>query len=283
MAAGEPERTQELQPGERLGPFLLESVLGEGAMGVVFRAVRDPGGQRVALKVLKRQLSEDATYVRRFVHEGRAASEVQSSHLVPIIGAGEADGRTYLAVAYIDGPSLADRIKAEGHLPLDDTIRITADVAAGLDALHRAGLVHRDVKPANILLDRGGRALLTDFGLAKGPAYTVLTRPGQIMGTLDYLAPELIKGEPATPASDIYALGCAVYVCLAGRAPFADRSVYQVPAAIVQDEPSDPVSDRDDAPDGLGWAALRALAKDPAERPPTATAYANMLRVGTRA
>jgi len=108
-----------------------------------------------------------------------------------------------------------------------------------------------------------------------------LTKPGQVMGTLDYLAPELIKGQPASPASDIYALGCVVYECLAGRAPFAEKSVFQVGIAHLEEEPSDPTSSRDDAPDGLSWAVLRGLEKDPEKRPPSATAYAQMIRLAS--
>src|SRR5205085_10034952 len=142
---------------------------------------------------------------------------------------------------------------------------------AGLDALHAAGLVHRDVKPANVLFDENGRALLTDFGLAKGPAYTVLTRTGQIVGTLDYLAPELIRGGPASPATDVYALGCLAYECATGQPPFAGKSIFGLSSAILDQDPDDPCTLRPDMPAAMGWAVLQALAKDPAERPPTAT------------
>ena len=122
---------------------------------------------------------------------------------------------------------------------------MVGDVAAGLDALHRGGIVHRDVKPSNVMLREDGSAALTDFGLAKGAAYTVLTRPGQVLGTLDYLAPELVRGGEATPASDIYALGCVAFECLAGRPPFADRSLFGVGTAHLEDEPPDPPASPD--------------------------------------
>lgn len=216
MLGGSP--TVDLEPGDRVGPYRLEEILGEGGMGIVFRAVRDPGGDVVALKVLRRELSHDETYRRRLIHEARAAGEVRHRHLVPVLDAGQDAERSYLAVSFVSGRNLEVRIQEEGALPLADMVRLLAQVAAGLDALHRAELVHRDVKPSNIMLDENGDAALTDFGLAKGRAYTVLTRPGQVMGTLDYLAPELIKGGRASPASDVYALGCVVYECLAGRA-----------------------------------------------------------------
>lgn len=252
-------------------------------MGVVHRAVREPDGETVALKILKRDLSADETYRRRFAREARAAAAVKNKHLVPILDAGEAEGRYYLASAYAPGGSLADRLELEGALSVRDTVRIAAGVGGGLDALHRAALVHRDVKPSNVMFDTSGSAALTDFGLAKGPAYTVLTRPGEVMGTVDYLAPELIKGGGATPASDLYALGCTVYECLAGAPPFAEKSLFELTAAHLEERPPDPRGRRPDLTEQLAWAVLQALAKEPGARPPTATAYAHMLRLAARA
>lgn len=264
-----------------LGPYRLESVLGEGAVGTVYRALRVSDGQVVALKVLKGKLAADETYRRRFAHEARAAQEVRHKHLVPILDAGEADGRPYLAVAFVDGRTLEERLE-DGPMPLQEILRLAAGVGAGLDALHEHGLVHRDIKPSNIMLNQEGSALLTDFGLAKGPAYTVLTRPGQLVGTLDYLAPELIKGQEASPASDLYALGCVVYECVAGQPPFGGKGVLEIGMAHLDQEPPDPVESRPDLPSGLTWALRQALAKDPSDRPPTAAAYANMLTVAAR-
>jgi serine/threonine protein kinase len=275
-----PEDT-DLSPGTRIGPYRLEDFLGQGAVAVVFRAVRDDG-RVVALKVLKEKLAADPVYQRRFVHEARAASEVENRHLVPIVDAGEAGGKHFLAQAFVPGRSLADRLESEKQLPVEDVFRIAAEAGAGLDALHSAGLVHRDIKPSNIMLDDRGSAMVTDFGLAKGPAYTVLTSPGQVMGTLDYLAPELIKGGAGTPASDIYAFGCVVYECVAGKTPFADRGLFHVAMAHLNEQPPDPTLARVDLPVQLSWAVLQALAKDPAKRPPTATAYAHMLRLSVK-
>jgi serine/threonine-protein kinase len=271
------------QPGQRLGPYRLEEPLGEGAVGLVYRATRVADGAVVALKVLRPRLSADREFVQRFLHEARAAQEAESRHLVPIVDAGEADGRHYLAASFVAGSSLERRIEAAGPLPIEDVVRVVAHVAAGLDALHRHKLIHRDVKPSNILLDEQGGAALTDFGLAKGPAYTVLTKPGQLMGTLDYMAPELIRGEEATPATDLYALGGVAFECLAGTAPFGHRGLLEVATAHLEEEPPDPCAGRPDAPAGLSWAALQALAKDPAARPPTAIAYAHLLRAAASA
>ena len=273
---GYPARVAEFEPGGHVGAYRLEERLGEGGMGVVYRAVREPEGDEVALKVLRAELSADETFRRRFVHEARAAGEVRHKHLVPITEAGEADGRPYLAVAFVRGRTLEQRL-ADGRLPIRDVVRVVAHVASGLDALHNAGIVHRDVKPSNVIIDESGSANLTDFGLAKGRAYTVLTKPGMVMGTLDYLAPEMLRGAEATDASDIYALGCLAFECTAGRAPFADKSMFDLASAHLNLEPPDPCANRDDAPEGLSWAIVQALAKDPDKRPPTATAYAHLI------
>lgn len=272
----------DLSPGTRFGRYLLESPLGEGAMGIVFRAVREPDGELVALKVLRLELSHDETYRQRFVHEARAAGEVRHKHLVPILEAGEHEGRSYLAVSFVRGPSLEHVLKREGPMAFETVTRLVAHVGSGLDELHSAGIVHRDVKPSNVMTDDDGSALLTDFGLAKGRAYTILTKPGMIMGTLDYLAPELLRGSPATPASDLYALGCLAYECVAGRTPFGELPMLELANAHLNAEPPDPLRDRDDPPPGLAWAILRALQKEPEERPPSGTAFANMLRLGIR-
>jgi serine/threonine protein kinase len=266
--------------GHRLGPFRLKAILGEGGMGLVYRAVREPGDELVAVKVLKRALSRDPVYRQRFEREARVASGVDHRHLVTVLESGEDDGVHYLVMAYVDGRSLGQRIEQKGPLSLSESVRIVAEVASGLDALHAAGLVHRDVKPSNIMLDEQGAAALTDFGLARGEAFTVLTRPGEVMGTLDYLAPELIAGAAASPSSDIYALGCVAYECLTGAAPFAGRGMFEVAVAHVEEEPPDPAEKRADLPSALSWGALQALAKDPARRPTTARAYARMLGAG---
>ena len=274
MSAGPP--ADQLAAGDRLGPFRLEELLGAGGMGIVFRATREDGAE-VALKVLREELAGDETFRRRFDHEARSASLVRSPHLVGVLDVGEAGGRYYLASELVHGRTLDERVREDGPLPLGDVTRVAGEVAAGLEALHAAGIVHRDVKASNVLLRDDVTALLTDFGLAKGEAYTVLTTPGQVMGTLDYLAPELIRGDEATRGSDIYALGCVVYECLTGTTPFGGRSVFQIGLAHLDEEPPDPCEARADCPPELAAAVLGALAKDPAERPPSATAYAGVL------
>jgi serine/threonine protein kinase len=267
--------------GDAVGRYRIDARLGEGAVGVVYRARTEPDGEVVALKVLKERLGADETFRARFVHEARAARHVEHDHVVPVLDAGEADGTSYLVAAFVPGGSLEDRLTHEGSLPLDEALRIAAEIATGLDALHRSGLVHRDVKPSNLMLYENGRAAITDFGLAKGPAYTVLTKPGQVMGTLDYLAPELIRGEAATPATDIYAFGCVVYECVTGTPPFGGKSLFEIGTAHLNTAPPDPAETRGEVSPSLSWAITKALEKDPAQRPPTATAYASLLHVAS--
>lgn len=260
----------------RVGDYALESELGRGATGVVWRAAA-PDGSVVAVKLLDPALAGDEEYRARFAREARVAQTIQEAHLVRILDASSSDeGTPFLVLEYVSGGSLAASL-AQEPLGLERTLGVVADVGAALDALHRAGIVHRDVKPSNVMLREDGSAALTDFGLAKGAAYTVLTRPGQVHGTLDYLAPELIRGGEATPASDVYALGCVAFECLTGAPPFADRSLFGVGRAHLEDDPPDPPASPE-----VAWALLRALEKDPTARPATATMYARLLRVAGR-
>jgi serine/threonine protein kinase len=269
-----------LQAGQSLGPYRIEALLGRGGMGVVYYARHEGDGRAVALKVLRDELAADEDFRRRLAHEARAAAAVDHPNLAPVLEAGDDDGRLYLAVRYVDGQSLAERLLTEGPVPVDALVRLGSDVCAGLDALHQRGIVHRDVKAGNILLDSDGTAVLGDFGLAKHRAWTVLTRTGQVMGTVGYLAPEVIRGEPATPLSDLYALGCVLYQCLAGTLPFAGRGgVLGTGRAHLQEAPGDPGAGRADVPPSLSFTVRQLLAKDPAQRPPSAAALRRMLRV----
>jgi serine/threonine protein kinase len=272
------EQQTGLRPGTMVGPYRLERVLGEGAAGVVYLAARPGDGQVVALKLLRPAVAGDATARRRFAREARAAAEVSHPHLVPVLDAGDDGGRAWLATRFVEGGSLAARLEG-GPLGLAELRTMVAEVAAGLQALHTRGLVHRDVKPSNIMLDAAGHAALADFGLAKASAYSALTRPGQVVGTLAYMAPELIRGEPASPASDLYALGCVAFEALAGVPPFAGRGVLALGLAHLQDEPPDPGAGRPEVPAEVAWTVRKALAKEPAERPATPVAFANLLAI----
>jgi serine/threonine-protein kinase len=262
-----------METGATIGRFTLGEPLGEGATAIVFRAA--DGVEQVALKLLRPELALDPERRARFLREARVAREVQGRHLVPVLETGEADGLPFLALPLY--PRSLAAVLAAGPLGPERVAAVVADVAAALDALRAGGLVHRDVKPSNILLDAEGRAQLADFGLATARDWTRLTRDGALVGTPHYVAPELVAGADATPASDLYSLGCVAYHCLVGRPPFGGRSLLEVGFAHLAEEPP-PTG----LPAPLEEACLAALAKEPADRPTTATAYAFLLRTGAR-
>ncbi len=285
MTMSDPEQPQsDEHVGHSIGPYRVESLLGVGGMGRVYKAV-SPEGDQVALKLVKVDLASDEIFRRRFDREVRIARTVVHLHVVPVIDAGEHEGIPYMVQKYVGNGTLEDLVKKQQSLDLETAVKICNQVAAGLDALCAAGLVHRDVKPANILLDAEGTAFITDFGLAKDSQGSVLTRPGQALGSLDYMAPEQIRGEEVTAASDVYALGCVIYECLTGAPPFADRQGMRVLWAHLQDDPVNCCDRRADLPPAVGELILRALDKDPQQRPQTAGEFAQMLRdaVGTGA
>src|SRR5262249_37186496 len=176
-----------------------------------------------------------------------------------------------------DGVTLDAKLASEGALDLASTVKICAQVADGLQALWEAGMVHRDVKPGNILLDAAGNGYITDFGLAKDTEGTVLTRPGQPLGSMDCMAPEQIRGEPVTGAADIYSLGCVVFECLDGRPPFADREGMRVLWAHLQEDPPDLSRQRPDISPEFAQALTAALRKEPGDRPRTSSEFARSL------
>jgi serine/threonine protein kinase len=261
--------------GTLVGPYRVDSLLGVGGMGVVYGATA-PDGTRVALKVVKEDYARDETFRRRFQREARIAQTISNPYVVPVLDTGEHDGIPYLAARFVEGGSLEQKLEREGRLDLPTTVRICSQVAEGLQALWAAGMVHRDIKPGNILLDDAGTAYITDFGLAKDSQGTVLTMPGQALGSMDYMAPEQIRGEQVTAATDIYALGCVMFECVQGRPPFADRQGMRVLWAHLQDEPPDP-SGRDDIPPAFTQALKAALRKQAAERPSNSVEYARSL------
>jgi serine/threonine protein kinase len=270
-------RSEAAATGTQIGDYAVGAKLGEGATGTVYRATRAADELEVALKVMRRSLTGDETYRTRFRREARVAAEVQHPNLVPVIEFGESDRLMFIASKFKDGGSLADLIERDGRLPLRDCARLGAEIAAGLEALHEHGIVHRDVKPSNVMLDRTGVASLTDFGLARGEGHTVVTKTGAILGTLDYLAPELIEGKAATAESDVYAFGCLMYECVTGAAPFSDRAMFELAVAHLEEDPADPRDRRDGLSEEFAWSLLRALKKDPARRPPTPRSYARLL------
>ena len=268
--------------GEQFGRYRLERLLGEGATGLVFSATTDDG-ERVALKLLRPERAADSVAFARFVREARVADGIEPRHVVPILELGEARGLTYLAMPYYEGGSLAARLRERGRLGSDETVDLAAQLGRGLDELHKRGVLHRDVKPSNVLLDDKGTAALSDFGLALATDSTRHTAEGQILGTPHYIAPELIQGLEATEASDIYALGCVLFECLAGKPPFSGRSAAAIGFAHLSEPPPDLRERRPDLSSALAEALLAALEKDPGARPTSGTAVARMLHAGRSA
>ena len=267
----------ELGVGEVIGPYRVEAMLGVGGMGHVYRAV-GPDGDQVAVKMVKRDIAADETFCRRFDREARIARQVSHPHLVPVLDAGEHDGIPYLVQRFVGNGSLADRLEREGPRPLAEIVGVCQQVAGALDELHSRGLIHRDVKPANILLDESGVAYITDFGLAKDTQGSLLTKPGQALGSLDYMAPEQVRGTEVSAASDVYALGCVTFECATGAPPFADRKGMRVLWAQLQDPPPDPREKRPELPEATAAVILRALEKEPSERPQSAGEFASELK-----
>ena len=262
--------------GSQIGEYNVDDLLGEGGMGKVYTAT-GPDGGKVALKLVKDDYARDETFRRRFYREARIAQTVKHPNVVPVLETGEVDGLPYMAQRFIDGMSLDDKLKRDGPLDAQTAVQVCTDVAAGLEALWAAGMVHRDVKPANILLDESGRAYITDFGLAKDTQGSLLTLPGQALGSMDYMAPEQIRGEPVSQATDIYALGCVMYESMCGQPPFAEVQGMRILWAHLQDPPPDPRTRRPDMSDEFVKVLLSALEKDAANRPQTAGEYARML------
>src|SRR4051794_13391370 len=257
-----------ISAGSIVAGYRIESVAGQGGMGVVYRATQLALGRPVALKLIATELAHDVSFRQRFQRESQIAASIDHPNVIPVYEAGEADGSLFLAMRYVDGTDLAALVGREERLAPARAVRILAQIAAGLDAAHRRGLVHRDVKPANVLLaDEDEHVYLTDFGLTKRTtSRAALTRTGMFVGTLDYCAPEQIRGEPSDGRADIYALGCVLFRCLAGEAPYErDSDVAKMYAHLNDPAPgaSPLVSDGRAA---LDKVIARPRAREPAER-----------------
>jgi serine/threonine-protein kinase len=266
-------RNQPIQLGSQIAGYQVEREIGRGGVGVVYLAKDLRLGRIVALKVLAPELTHTDAFRRRFIHESRMAAAIDHPHIVPIFGAGEANGVLYIAIRYVSGPDLGALLDRDGPLPVTGAMRIAAQVASALDAAHEHGLVHRDVKPGNILLARSDvtddpyYAYLMDFGLAKPSLEEAsFTTVGQFVGTLDYVSPEQISGRPVDGRGDLYNLACVVYEALAGSSVFQRNDDIALLWAHQYDEPPD-LSER--CP-GLAPAVdsvmAKALAKDPEHR-----------------
>jgi hypothetical protein len=266
-------------PGEIFGGYRIESLLGRGGMGTVFLATHERLGRRVALKVISPELARDEGFRDRFLRESQLAAALDHPNVIPIYDADEVDGVLYLAMRFVDGPTAQALIRERGSLSPNDTVRMAEQIGGALDAAHRAGLVHRDVKPANILLaEPGQHAYLCDFGLAKRISSNGTTRTGSFLGTVDYCSPEQIQGRPLDGRADVYSLGCVLFHCLAGAAPYSRDSEFAVLQAHLQDPPPSVCASRGELPSSVDNVVATAMAKDPDDRYATASALAAALR-----
>lgn len=251
-------------------------------MAVVFRAREEALGRVVALKVLVPALAEDEEFRRRFIRESRAATAADHPHIIPVYAAGEAGGVLYIAMRYVSGGDLQSLIRREGPLSAGRAAYLLARLASALDAGHAAGLVHRDVKPGNVLIEitaaRLDHPYLSDYGLAKGIASTDLTVPGQFHGTVEYCAPEQIEGRVVGPATDQYALACVAYTMLTGAVPFPREDAAAMLWAHLSDPPPCLTALRPDLPCATDQVLARAMAKTPEHRYPSCEEFVHAFR-----
>jgi serine/threonine protein kinase len=259
--------------GTRIAGFRIESLIGEGAMGAVYLATDSSTGERVALKLLAPELALDERFRQRFLQESRVVAGLDHPHIVAALGSGETDDMLYLAMRYIDGSDLRAVLRREGTIEPARAIAILVQVADALDTAHRAGVVHRDVKPGNILLteaDEGAHAYVCDFGLARHiSSVSSLTGQRGFVGTIDYVPPEQIEGGPLDGRADVYSLGCVLYECLAGERPFERETELSVVFAHLNEPPPRLSERRSDLPEAFDTVFATALAKSPGERYPT--------------
>ena len=259
--------------------YELRELVGSGGMSSVYRALDRLLERNVALKILHPHYGDDEEYVERFRREARAVAQLSHPNIVTVIDRGESDGQQYIVFEYIDGESLKQLVDRTGPLPARRAIELVLQVADALAFAHQAGLVHRDVKPQNILVTEDGQAKVTDFGIARSlDVEHGVTQTGTVLGTSNYLSPEQARGQAVTPATDVYSLGVVVFELLTGEVPFPGENFVAVAMKHINEPPPPLLERRPDVPVRLVHAVERALAKDPAARFQTMEAFAAELR-----
>jgi tRNA A-37 threonylcarbamoyl transferase component Bud32 len=261
--------------GETIGGrYELEELVGHGGMSSVYKARDSLLERNVALKVLHEQYNADEEFVERFKREARSVAQLQHPNIVTVIDRGEEDGRQYIVFEYIDGENLKELLVRQSRLDVREALEIAVEVARALAFAHQHGLVHRDVKPQNVLLNGDGRAKVTDFGIARSVDVEGMTSTGMVLGTSNYIAPEQASGEPVDAHTDVYALGVVLYEILAGEVPFPGESFVAVAMKHVHEPAPNLLEKRPDVPLRVATAVDRALEKRPEERFPTMDAFA---------
>ncbi len=260
--------------------YELEELVGTGGMSSVFRARDRLLDRHVALKVLHQHYADDDEHVARFRSEARAVAQLSHPHIVTVIDRGVDDGRQFIVFEYVEGENLKDLLRRAGQLPARRAVELAVAVAEGLAFAHGQGLVHRDVKPQNVLLSEEGDVKVTDFGIARSlDVERGVTQEGTVLGTSDYISPEQAGGKSVSPATDVYSLGVVLWELLTGAVPFPGDSFVAVALRHINEPPPSLLDARPDAPVRLAAAVDRALAKDPAERFPSMAAFADELRL----
>ncbi|MEA2473107.1 MAG: eukaryotic-like serine/threonine-protein kinase [Thermoleophilaceae bacterium] len=272
-------------PTEVAGRYRIEGRLGAGGMSTVFRAHDTVLERSVAVKLLAEHLAEDEAFVARFRREALAAARLQHPNIVQVFDSGQdsESGRHYIVMEFVEGPSCADLLRQHRMFDAEDTVRIVRDACHGLDYAHRAGVIHRDVKPGNLLVaSESGTTKLADFGIAKAAEQTRITQVGSVLGTAAYLSPEQASGEETGTASDIYSLGVCTYQFLAGRLPHEYGSLTELALKQQQEEVVPITEFRQDVTPELDRAVRASLERDPARRYSTALEMATALEAGLR-
>ncbi len=259
------------------GRYRLDEMIGEGGMAVVYRGYDLVLGRVVAVKLLRDQFGSDENFLLRFNREAQSAAKLSHPHIANVYDVGHDGDTHYIVMEYVDGPNLKDLIRRQGPFTVEGAAFVIRQIAEALDAAHRHGLVHRDIKPQNILVDQNGQAKVVDFGIAKGLSDANLTEAGTGMGTVHYVSPEQARGERATPASDIYSTGIVLYEMLTKELPFDADTPVGVAMQHVSATPPSPLEFNPSIPREVEAIVMKTLAKDPADRFPTATALANAL------
>jgi len=255
-----------IQPGTLLNGYEIESTISQGGMAMVYRARRARDGQIVALKVLREQYAADAEFVERFQREARAVASLTHANMVQVYESGEAAGWHFIAMEFVEGQDLKRYIREHGPLRVAEAVRIAVAVCEVLDYAHRRGIIHRDVKPQNILLRRDGTVKVTDFGIARALSSVTITQTGTVLGSVQYLSPEQARGQPVGRAADIYALGVVLFEMLTGQLPFEGDSPIAIAMAHVHDVPPAPRRLNPEIPPALEAVILRGMAKQPQHR-----------------